>query len=87
MDHVTLNFNNISTAAVFLDNEKASDTTRYKLSKLYFSENLIKLVSSFLSNRKFRITVEGELSMPRELQAGGATRFRSGPYPVQLVYK
>jgi hypothetical protein len=25
--------------------------------------------------------------MPRELQAGGATRFRSGPYPVQLVYK
>jgi hypothetical protein len=48
-DHVTLNFNNnISTAAVFLDIEKAFDTTwhpglLYKLSKLRFSNNLIKL--------------------------------------------
>jgi hypothetical protein len=52
---VTFNFNNkMSTAAVFLDIEKAFDTTWhtgliYKLSKLEFSINLIKLVSSFLS--------------------------------------
>jgi len=30
----------------------------------------MKLISSFLTNRKFRVTVEGELSTPREIQAG-----------------
>jgi len=74
-DHVTLKFNNMSTAAVFLDIKRAFDTTwhpglSYKLSKLYFSANLIKLVSSHLLNRKFRVTVEGELSTPRKIQAG-----------------
>jgi hypothetical protein len=48
VDHVTLNFNNnMSTAAVFLDIEKAFDITwhpglLYKLSKLDFSTKLIK---------------------------------------------
>jgi hypothetical protein len=75
-DHVTLNFNNkLSTAAVFLDIKKAFDTTwhtglLYKLSKLEFSINLIKLVSSFLSRRKFRVSVEGEMSTPLVIQAG-----------------
>jgi hypothetical protein len=56
-DHVTVNFNNnMSTGAVFLDIEKAFDTTwhhglQYKLSKLKFSANLIKLLGSFLSQR------------------------------------
>jgi hypothetical protein len=65
-DHVTLNFNNkMSTAAVFLDIEKAFDATwhhglLYKLSKLEFSTNVIKLLGSFLSQRKFRVSVEGE---------------------------
>jgi hypothetical protein len=59
-DHVTLNFNsNMSTAAVFLDIEKVFDTTwhpglLYKLSKLQFLTSLIKLISSCLSQRKFR---------------------------------
>jgi hypothetical protein len=50
-DHVTLNFNNeMSTAAVFLDIEKAYDTTwhpglLYKLSKLKFLTRIIKLIS------------------------------------------
>jgi hypothetical protein len=58
-DHLTLHFNNnMSTAAVFLDIEKALDTTwqpglLYKLSKLQFSNSLIKLTGSFLSQRKF----------------------------------
>jgi hypothetical protein len=75
-DHVTLYFNcNISTAAVFLDIEKAFDTTwqpglLYKLSKLQFSISLIKLIASFLSQRKFRVSVEGEMSKPRYMQAG-----------------
>jgi hypothetical protein len=73
---MTLNFNNkMSTAAMFLDIEKAFDTTwhsglLYKLSKLEFSTNLIKLIGSVLSNRKFSVSVEGEMSTPREMQAG-----------------
>jgi hypothetical protein len=74
-DHVTLNFNNkMSTAAVFLDIEKAFDITwhhglLYKLSKLEFSTNLIKLLGSFLSQTKFRVSVEGDMSTPRVMQA------------------
>jgi hypothetical protein len=75
-DHVTLNFNNnLSTVAVILDIEKAFHTRwhpglLYELSKLEFSINFIKLISSFLSQRKFRVSVEGEISTPREMQAG-----------------
>jgi retron-type reverse transcriptase len=75
-DHVTLNFNNnVSTAVVFLDIKKAFDTTwhtglLYKLSKLDFSASLIKLISSFLSKRKFFVSVEGEMSTLRIMQAG-----------------
>jgi hypothetical protein len=75
-DHVNLNFNsNMSTAAVFLDIEKAFDITRhpsllYKLSKFQFSTRLIKLINSFLSQRKFRVSVEGEISTLRYMQAG-----------------
>jgi hypothetical protein len=65
----------MSTAAVFLDIEKAFDTTwhtglLYKLSKLEFSTNIIKLLSSFLPQRKFKVSVEGVMSTPREMQAG-----------------
>jgi hypothetical protein len=73
---VTLIFNNnMSTAAVFLDIEKAFDTTwhaglLYKLSKLDFSVSLIRLVSSFLYNRKLFVSVEGEMSTPRIMKAG-----------------
>jgi hypothetical protein len=73
---VTLKLNNkLSTAAVFLDIKKAFDTTWYssllhKLSKFEFSTNLIKLIGSFLSQRKFNVSVEGEISKPRKMQAG-----------------
>jgi hypothetical protein len=56
-DHVTLNFNNkMSTDAVFLDIEKASDTTwhpdlLYNLPKFEYSNTLINLLSSFLSKK------------------------------------
>jgi hypothetical protein len=63
------------TAAVFLAIEKAFDTTwqhglLYKLSKLQFSTSLIKFIGSFLLQRKFRVSVEGEMSTPRYMQAG-----------------
>jgi hypothetical protein len=76
MDHITLFFNNnMSTAAVFLDIEKAFDTTwhlglLYKLSELKFSIILIKHIHSFLSQRKFRVSVKGEIPVPRDIQAG-----------------
>jgi hypothetical protein len=65
----------MSTAAVFLDIEKEFNKTRhlgllYKLSELKFSTRLIKLILSFLSQRKFRVSVEDELSTPREIKAG-----------------
>jgi hypothetical protein len=59
----------MSMAAVFLDVEKAFGTTlhfglQYKLPELKFSISLIKLISSFLSQREFRVSVEGEISAP-----------------------
>jgi hypothetical protein len=61
--------------AVFLDIEKASDSTcyhglLYKLPKLEFLTHAIKLISSFLSQQKFRVYVESKMSAPRYMQAG-----------------
>jgi hypothetical protein len=64
-DHITPNFNNnMSTAPVLLDIEKAFDKTwhsspLYKMSGLAFSTSLIKRIASFLTNRKFKVLVEG----------------------------
>jgi hypothetical protein len=72
-DHITLNFNNnMSTAAVFLDIEKAFDkiwhsNLFYILSELAFSTSLIKLITS---KRNFKVLVEGEFSTPRNIAAG-----------------
>jgi hypothetical protein len=65
----------MSVAAVFLNIEKAFATTwhrgsLYKLLELKFSISLIKLISSFLSQRKFRVLIEDEMSTPRAIQAG-----------------
>jgi hypothetical protein len=64
----------VSISAVFLDIEKTFGTTwntglLYKLSKLEFLVSLIKLISSFFWQRKFRVSVDGEMSTPREMQA------------------
>jgi hypothetical protein len=68
-DYVTLKFNNnMSTAAVFLDIEKAFVTT-HKLSELEFSISTIQLIVSFLIDRKFKVLVAGEFSAPREIAA------------------
>jgi hypothetical protein len=72
-DHVALNFNNnMPSVVVFLDIEKAFDKTwhlglLYKLSELKISIGLIKLNSSFLSQRTFRVSAEGEISTPRDM--------------------
>jgi hypothetical protein len=75
-DHATLNFNNnMLTAAVFLDIEKAFNKTShpgllYNWLEVEFSTSLIKLIASFHTNRKFKVLVKGELSTPREIAAG-----------------
>jgi hypothetical protein len=84
-DHVTLNCNNnMSTAAVLLDIEKAFGTTLhldllYELSELKILISIIKLISSFLSERKFRISLRGYTSRC-------TTKFLPVPHIVQCVY-
>lgn len=73
-DRFTLNFNtNISTAVVLLYIEKSFDTTLYSvlLHELSseFPTGLIKLIVSFLIDRKFKVLVESEFSVPREMAA------------------
>jgi hypothetical protein len=58
-----------------------------QLSQLQFLGSIIKCIISFLSNRKFRVLVQGEMSMPCEIQAGAPQGSVLSPYPVQLVYK
>jgi hypothetical protein len=65
----------MSTAVVFLDIEKAFDTTwhfdlLYNSSGLELSTSFIKLIASFLTGRKFEVLVEGKLSTPRKIAAG-----------------
>jgi hypothetical protein len=65
----------MSTAAVFLDIEKTFDATwnpglLHKQSELEFSTSLIKLIASFLTDRKFKVFIEGEFSTPRKIAAG-----------------
>jgi hypothetical protein len=92
IDHVTLNFNsNMSTAVLFLDIEKAVHKTWhlgliYKLFNLKFSVSLFNLIFSFLSQIKFRVSVKDEMSMPRDMQSKGATRFHPVPHIVQFTY-
>jgi hypothetical protein len=64
----------MSTAAVFLDIEKAFYTIwhlglLYNLSELKFSISLVKLISFFLSQGKFRVSIEGEISTPSDIEA------------------
>jgi hypothetical protein len=40
------------------------------LSELKFSTSLIKLIASFLSDKKLEVLVEGEFSTPRKIMAG-----------------
>ena len=63
------------TIALFLDIEKAFDTTwinglTYKLIQLNLPPSLTKLLYSYLTNRKFFVTVDGFLSDTKHIHAG-----------------
>jgi hypothetical protein len=66
----------MSTVALFLNMEKKAFLKTwhlgllYKLSKLTFSISLTKLIRSFLSQRNFRVSVEGKMSTPRDVCVG-----------------
>jgi hypothetical protein len=80
----------MSTAAVFFDIEKAFDKTwhlglLYKLSELKISTSIIKLINFFLSQRIFRVSVEGELSTPRDIQTGVPQGSILFPHIVQSI--
>jgi hypothetical protein len=75
VDHITLNFNNMFTAAVFLAIDKSFNKTwhsgqLYKLLELL--KSLIRIIASFLNNRKFKVLIEGEFSTPRAIAAAMA---------------
>jgi retron-type reverse transcriptase len=70
--------------AVFLNIENAFDKTwhpdlLYELSKLQLSFNLIKFISPYLSQRQFRVSVEGEISTHSEIEAGVPQGFVLAP--------
>jgi hypothetical protein len=74
-EHVTLNFNNnMSTAAICLDIEKAFDVTWHPgLLINYLNWNFRTVWSSLLalfSRKENSVSVEGEMSTPRKMQAG-----------------
>jgi hypothetical protein len=76
VDHVTLNSNNnMSTASVFVGIEKAFNTTWHygllcQLPELEFLTSLIELIAFYLTERKFKVLVEGEAPTPRKMAAG-----------------
>lgn len=63
------------TAALFIDLTKAFDKTwhsglQQKMKQLHINPRLIKLVSWFLSHRTFQVTVDGQLSNIKSIEAG-----------------
>lgn len=73
---ITNNFNmNRSTAALLLDSEKAFDTVWHdrllcKLKAIGLPSYIIKIIASFLSNRKFMVKVENSFSAAKNIAAG-----------------
>jgi hypothetical protein len=58
-----------------LNIDKAFDTTwhsglPYKFSELKYSTRIIELIVSFLTDRRFKVLVEGEISTSRKIAAG-----------------
>lgn len=76
VDHITTEFNNkASTAAVFLDIEKAFDRTWYpglicKLADAGIPAYLLTIIKSYLTDRTFRVQFNQGISTARNTEAG-----------------
>jgi hypothetical protein len=90
---VTLNFNNnMSTAVIFFYFKKAFNTTwhtrlLHKLSELEFSTSLIKLITSFLTDRKFKALADGKFSTPCKIVVGVPQGSVLNPNIVESIHK
>ncbi|GFW97269.1 RNA-directed DNA polymerase from mobile element jockey [Trichonephila clavipes] len=67
--------NNHATGMLFVDIAKAFDKIWYdgllsKMMRLGFSDQLIKIIHSYLNSREFRVRVENSLSTPRPILSG-----------------
>jgi hypothetical protein len=74
-NHATLNLNKTCRCLLYFWISETSGTTwhsvlLYKLAELEFSTSPIKLIYSFLTDRKFQFLVEGEFSTLRKIVAG-----------------
>jgi hypothetical protein len=52
------------------DNWHSTPAYYISCQELQFSTSLVKLIASFLTNRKFKVSVEGKLSSPRKVAVG-----------------
>lgn len=83
--HIKTGFNNkMSTGMVLFDGEKAFDTVWHdglihKLLKLNFPIYLVKLIQSFLTNRKFKVKVNCSFSELKTILAGVPQGSRLSP--------
>ncbi|KAG5674240.1 hypothetical protein PVAND_004220 [Polypedilum vanderplanki] len=67
--------NKLSTGLITLDVEKAFDRVWhngliFKMIKLNFNPNIIKIIDSFLKNRSYQVTINNELSQTHKLEFG-----------------
>ncbi|GFX02992.1 probable RNA-directed DNA polymerase from transposon BS [Trichonephila clavipes] len=67
--------NNQATGMLFVDIAKAFDKIWHdgllsKMMRLGFSDQLIKIIHSYLNSREFRVRVENSLSTPRPILSG-----------------
>lgn len=74
------------TAAVFLYVEKAFDRVwridlTYKMDTFGISTSMVKLINSYLENRRFLVKIEDSTLTARQMQAG-APRVTPGTNPI-----
>jgi hypothetical protein len=90
-DHVTFIFNNKICTALYSWISKSlwymTSQLVIQVYKLKILTNLIKLISSFLSERKFTVRVKDKMSTPREIHTGVPQRSVLSGNIVQYVYK
>ncbi|GFW34229.1 probable RNA-directed DNA polymerase from transposon BS [Trichonephila clavipes] len=76
--------NNQATGMLFADIAKAFDKIWHdgllsKMMRLGFSDQLIKIIHSYLNSREFRVSVENSLSTPRPILSGVPQESLLGP--------
>ena len=79
-------------SALFMDLSKAFDTINHdlliaKLKAYGFSKEALKLMKSYLKNRKQKVQINNKLSSERDAIAGVPQGSKDRPPSFQFVYK